>query len=292
MIWLVLSVVASSAIFVIFRLLPRVGAFTFPAIVVNYIVAAACGFMMIGSDYNIVDQLAQPWFYGGLALGALFISLFYLMAFTAQRTGVGVTSIATKMSLVLPVAWFMITDPEDAPSFLKISAVLLAVAGVVLSARKSQNGTFNWSYVLFPIIIFIGSGIIDLVIGQFSNAVYLQSDDDQYLFAATPFITSTMIGLVVMGGRIVRKQSVMNLPTLLAGITLGLVNFGSIYFLVRTFDAGLLDRSAIIPVNNLGVVLCSALASLIFFREVFSSKNKLGLLLSVLAIAVLLYAGN
>lgn len=292
MIWLILSVVASSAIFVIFRLLPRVGAFTFPAIVVNYIVAAACGFLMISSHYRITEQFSQPWFYGGLALGALFISLFYLMAFTAQRTGVGVTSIATKMSLVLPVAWFMVTDPEDAPTFLKISAVALAVSGVVLSARKTQNGTFNWSYVLFPIIIFVGSGIIDLVIGQFSNATYLKSEDDQYLFAATPFITSTLIGLVIMGGRVVRKQPVINLPTVLAGITLGLVNFGSIYFLVRTFDAGLLDRSAIIPVNNLGVVLFSALASLVFFREIFSPKNKLGLLLSVLAIAVLLYAGN
>lgn len=292
MIWLVLSVLASSAIFVIFRLLPRVGALTFPAIVVNYVVAAGCGFFMISNDYNITDQLSQPWFYGGLALGALFISLFYLMAFTAQRTGVGVTSIATKMSLVLPVAWFMITDPSDSPTFLKISAVLLAVLGVVLSARKTQNGAFNWSYVLFPMIIFVGSGIIDLVIGQFSNATYLQSDNDQYLFASTPFITSTLIGVVVLVGRVVRKQAVMNVPTAIAGTVLGLVNFGSIYFLVRTFDANLLDRSAIIPVNNLGVVLLSALASLLFFREVFSVKNKLGLLLSVVAIALLLYAGN
>lgn len=292
MTWLALSVLASSAIFIIFRLLPRVGAFTFPAIVVNYIVAASCGFMMLSHDYPILEKATQPWFYSGLALGALFISLFYLMAFTAQRTGVGVTSIATKMSLVLPVAWFMITDPDDAPTFLKVSAVILAVTGVVLSARKSQNGQFNWSYILFPVIIFIGSGIIDLIIGQFSNDKYLSSSNDQYLFAATPFITSTLIGLVVMAGRLARKQAVMNLPTAIAGVILGLVNFGSIYFLVRTFDAGLLDRSAIIPVNNLGVVLCSALASLLFFNEVFSTKNKVGLALSVLAIVILLFAGN
>ncbi len=292
MIWLLLSVLASSAIFVIFRLLPRVGAFTFPAIVVNYFVAAICGLMMIGSDYDITEKFSEVWFRSGLLLGVLFITLFYLMAFTAQRAGVGVTSIATKMSLVLPVAWFMATDPDDAPTFLKIAAVLLAVLGVVLSARKSADGTFKWSYVLFPVIIFVGSGLIDLVLGQFSQGGYLTSESDRYLFAATPFITSTAIGSVVMLMRIRRRLPVINFPTLASGVVLGFVNFGSIYFLVRTFDAGLLDRSAIIPVNNLGVVLFSAFASLVLFQERFSLKNKIGMALSIIAIGILLYAGN
>lgn len=292
MIWLLLSVLASSAIFVIFRLLPRVGAFTFPTIVVNYFVAAICGLMMIGSDYDITEKFSEVWFRSGLLLGVLFITLFYLMAFTAQRAGVGVTSIATKMSLVLPVAWFMATDPDDAPTFLKIAAVLLAVLGVVLSARKSADGTFKWSYVLFPVIIFVGSGLIDLVLGQFSQGGYLTSESDRYLFASTPFITSTAIGSMVMLMRIRRRLPVINFPTLASGVVLGFVNFGSIYFLVRTFDAGLLDRSAIIPVNNLGVVLFSALASLVLFQERFSMKNRIGLALSIIAIGILLYAGN
>jgi hypothetical protein len=292
MTWLLLSIGASSTIFVIFRLLPRMGAHTFPAIVVNYVVAAVCGLLMIDEQYDLTGQFTQPWFIAALLLGTLFISLFYLMAFTAQRIGVSVTSIATKMSLVVPVAWFMATDPTDAPTVLKVTAVLLAIAGVVLSAGKSSTGAFRWAYVLYPVIIFLGSGIIDLVIGTFSQAQYLQGNNDRYLFTAAPFITSTLIGTVAIGFRLRKGTPSMNLPTLIGGTVLGLVNFGSIFFLVRTFEAQLLDRSAIIPVNNLGIVLCSALASSIIFHEALSTRKKMGLGLSVLAIAILLYAGS
>jgi len=291
MMWLVLSVVASAAIFVIFRLLPRIGAFTLPAIVINYVIAAVCGLLMTGDNYNLQEKMTTPWFIGGISVGVLFISLFYLMAFTAQRAGVGVTSIATKMSLVLPVAWFMATDPNDAPSVVKIAAVVLAVVGVVLSAANKEQGKFNWSYALYPAIIFVGSGIIDLVIGTFSNGSYFTDEGDRYLFTAAPFMTSTVIGGVAMLAQRARGKQVMNLPTLIGGAVLGVVNFASILFLVRTFEAQLLDRSAIIPVNNLGVVLCSSLASWWLFREHFSRRKLLGLLLSIVAIALLLYAG-
>ncbi len=287
MIWLVLSILSSSIIFVVFRLLPRFGAHTFPAIVFNYMVAAGCGLAMLGDDYSIREQLDKPWISGGLLLGTLFISLFYLMAFTAQRVGVGVTSIATKMSLVIPVAWFMLTDPNDAPTLLKISAVSLAILGVVLSSKKEKGQPFNWAYALFPVIIFMGSGVIDLVIGHFSQGGHLASENDQYLFTAMPFLTSSAIGLSVLLGRKIKGLPIFNLPTVIGGMLLGLVNFGSIFFLVRTFDAELLDRSALIPVNNLGVVLVTALASLLLFSERFTRIKSLGLFVSVVAILLL-----
>ena len=291
MIWLVLSIVASAAIFVIFRMLPRIGAHTLPAIVINYVIAAVCGLLMTGNNYSLSDKIGAPWFIGGISVGVLFISLFYLMAFTAQRAGVGVTSIATKMSLVLPVAWFMATDPNDAPSVVKVAAVVLAVVGVVLSAAGREQGKFNWSYALYPAIIFVGSGIIDLVIGTFSNGNYFTEEGDAYLFTAAPFITSTVIGSVAVLAQRARGRQVMNFPTLVGGAVLGVVYFASILFLVRTFEAQLLDRSAIIPVNNLGVVLCSALASWWLFSERFSRRKLVGLVLSIVAIALLLYAG-
>lgn len=287
MIWLGLSIIASTAIFILFRIFPRVGAHTFPAIVINYIVAAACGFTMLAPDYQILAQINEPWVIGGLSVGVLFITLFYLMAFTAQRAGVGVTSIATKMSLVLPVAYFMITDPNDRATPWKIGAVILAIAGVVLSASRGRGHKFNWSYALFPIIIFLGSGVIDLVLGQFSRAAYLKSESDQYLFAALPFVTSSVMGFFVLAARMQKGIPSFNWPTIWSGALLGFINFGSIYFLVRTFDAELLDRSALIPVNNLGIVLLSAAASIVLFGERITKLKLIGLILSILAIGIL-----
>lgn len=291
MIWLILCIASSAAIFVLFRSFPRWGAHTFPAIVVNYAVAASLGLLMLDDGYPLTEKVSEVWVQAGLAIGILFITLFYLMAFTSQRVGVGVASIATKMSLVLPVAWFMLTDPDDAPTVIKITAVLLAVAGVVLSSRRTRTGEFNWSYALFPVIIFVGSGIIDLTLGQFSQGGYLQNESDKYLFSSTPFITAVVLGSAVLVVRAVKGMPVFNLPTILGGSVLGLVNFGSIYFIVMTFDSRILDRSAIIPLNNLGTVLLSALAAYFLFSERFNRSNLLGLGLSVLAIVLLLQTG-
>ena len=286
MIYLLISILSSTAIFILFRAFTTFRVITFPAIVINYLIACTLGMLLAGPDYPYLERASSPWFVGGLTIGVLFISLFYLMAFTSQRVGMSITSVATKMSLVIPVAWFMLTDPADVPTVIKVLAVLLAVVGVVLiSSRTGEK--FNWNYVLFPLLIFVGSGIIDLTLAHFSHLGTL-TPQDQYFFTSAPFLTSTVIGIIVLIINALKGTFKINTPTIVAGITLGTVNFLSIFFLVKTFDAHLLDRSAIIPINNLGVVLCSALAGTLFFSERLSRLNKIGLALSILAILLLI----
>ena len=43
-----------------------------------------------------------------------------------------------------------------------------------------------------------------------------------------------------------------------------------------------------LPINNLGVVLVSALAAVVFFREKLTRFNWLGVVLSLVALALLL----
>ena len=70
---------------------------------------------------------------------------------------------------------------------------------------------------------------------------------------------------------------------------MGVVNFGSLYFLLETYDKVNLDKSAIMPINNLGIIIASAVFSLFIFREKLYRRNLVGLLLGGTAIA-LLYA--
>ncbi|MCH2198121.1 MAG: EamA/RhaT family transporter [Flavobacteriales bacterium] len=288
MIWLLLSVASSTIIFVLFRLFPKYKAHTLPAIVVNYAVAATLGMVMLEPNYNLEAATQTTWFKGGLMVGVLFISIFFLMAFTAQRMGVAISSIATKMSLVIPVAWFMATDPNDYITGIKIVAVLLALLAVLLSSKRSE-GNFNWSYIAFPVIVFLGSGVIDLVIGHFSDGNQLQSESDRYLFTSAPFMTSMVIGIVALIIRGIKGMPLFNWATVIGGIILGLVNFASIYFLIATFESKFVDRSAIIPINNLGVVLFSSLLAVLFFSEKASKRKLIGLAFAVLSIALLIF---
>lgn len=289
MIYLLIGIICSTFIFTLFRIFPNYKAYTFPAIVINYLVAIGCGVLMLDTDYHIIEQLGKEWFRGGLLMGFLFIGLFYLMAFTSQRLGMGVSSVATKMSLVISVAYFMITDPADEVTFIKVLAICIAVLGVLFSSSKDKTVAKVPFYLfLFPLIIFVGSAFIDIIIGHYSPT--LTSDSDRYLFTSTPFITSAVVGSLVLIIQKAKGALQMNAPTLLGGLLLGFVNFGSIFFLVKAFESGFIERSSIVSINNLGIILMSALIGVLFFSEKLKGKRLLGLGLSIVAIVMLFFA--
>ena len=100
---LTLSVLFSSLIFVIFKLYSVYKVQTLFAIITNYVVACLTGLFFYQGDTALQDIPEKSWFWGTLVLGILFILVFNLMAATAQKVGVSVASVATKMSLVIPV---------------------------------------------------------------------------------------------------------------------------------------------------------------------------------------------
>ena len=103
MIDLVLSICCSSLIFVIFKLYDIYKIETLFAIITNYFVACLVGLYFYSGEVKPLEIAEQPWFLGTLLLGLLFIVVFNLMAKTSQTVGVSVASVATKMSLVVPV---------------------------------------------------------------------------------------------------------------------------------------------------------------------------------------------
>ena len=283
---LIIAILCSTLIFLIFRSYGKFKVVTFPAIIINYIVAMGLGMAMLESDYHIADQIGKTWFNGGIAMGCLFIGLFYLMAYTAQTLGVAVSSVATKMSLVISVAVFMIVDPSDKVTLLKILSVILAIIGVWLTAGKSQTQKVKWYIYLFPLIIFAGSGSIDVLIGIFSD--YVETDNDKYLFTSTPFFTSAVIGILVSLIQWATGKFKFTWQTVVGGIVLGFANFGSIYFLVQAYDSEFVAMSSIVSINNLGIIILSALGSWAIFKEQIKGRKFWGIVVAVLAIVILL----
>lgn len=287
MIYLLLSIVCSTAIFLLFKSFSYFRLHTFQAIVVNYLVAGTAG-LLLTPDWSVFQEgYDQPWFSGGLLLGFLFITLFYLMAWTSQHVGVSAASVATKMSLVLSVLYFVITDPDEQFTVWKSLGVILAIPGVYLASVKKKDKGINLRLLLIPLVIFVGSGVIDTTIG-FMEKHHLHDEEAQSAFASLPFIGAFSLGAVVLLWQFLKMGKRPDLRSMAGGLVLGLVNYGSILFLIKAFDAELLDRSSLIPVNNLGVVAGSSLAAVLVFKEELSVRNKLGIVLSVVAMLVLL----
>ena len=280
---LVLSVLFSSLIFVIFKLFAVYKVETFYAIITNYVVACIVGLLFYQNEVTLTDVPQKKWFWGSFALGSLFIVVFNLMAATSQKLGVSVASVATKMSLVLPVL-FGVVVYHEALGALKILGIILALAAVYFVSSKQESTALNTKTLLLPLMVFIGSGVIDISLGYFQEE--LVTATELPLFSATIFASAACIGVVVIFVRMSKKRIKVNFKNIIAGIVLGVPNYFSIYFLLRALQNKSLDSASIFTINNVAIVMCSTLLGILLFKEKLSNKNWGGIALAVLSIVL------
>src|ERR1700733_12101942 len=104
MIFILLSVICNVLLLVILKSFDRFKVPAIQGIVVNYFVAATVSFFFIPEQINFSEIISAPWMKLSVPLGMLFISIFYLISLTAQKIGISVASVASKMSMVIPVS--------------------------------------------------------------------------------------------------------------------------------------------------------------------------------------------
>ncbi|TRO67018.1 EamA/RhaT family transporter [Christiangramia sabulilitoris] len=282
MIYLLLSVLSSTIIFVVFRLYKKYGVNTLQAIIVNYFIACTVGFFgyIEGSDFTGVPN--ESWFPGALMLGFLFIAVFNLAAITTQKSGLSVVAVATKMSVAIPVLCGIFLYNESTGA-LKITGIILALAAVYLTSVKTREGiSIKSKNLIFPLLVFLGSGIIDTSL-KFLETSYV-AENDIGLFSSTIFATAGLIGMVILITQGFMGRLRLSIKNLIGGIALGIPNYYSIYFLVLALRSEGFDSSTIFTMNHVSIVAISTLVGILLFKEKLLLKNWIGLGLAILSI--------
>jgi drug/metabolite transporter (DMT)-like permease len=254
---------------------------TLQAIVFNYIIACLCGIATYSKPINLTEIAHKEWFYGAIALGFLFIFIFNVMAITAQKNGVSVASVATKMSVIIPV-FFGIYMYGESAGIQKIVGIILALLAVYFVSIKPNSNIHLKNSLLLPFILFLGSGIIDTSI-KYLETSYV-SENGIPIFSATIFFFAACIGLCILLMKLLKKDFKFNPQSLIGGALLGIVNYASIYYLLKALDHETIESSTIFTVNNVAIVMLSSLVGLILFKEKLSFKNWIGVSFAIISI--------
>lgn len=278
---LALSILCSSLIFVIFKLFAVYKIETLYAIITNYVVACLYGFTLYQGHLVVQEIPAKNWFWGTIALGVLFIVVFNLMAATAQKVGVSVASVATKMSLVIPVVFGIAVYKEELGA-LKILGIVLALVAVYFASFKEKSPQVKSTSLLLPFLVFLGSGIIDTAI-KYMQEVHIEEAEFP-LFSATVFLAAATTGILFILVKSSKKPLKVNFRNILGGIALGIPNYYSIYFLMRALQNDTLNSASIFTINNVAIVMFSTLLGILLFKEKISLKNWGGIALAVVSI--------
>ena len=190
-------------------------------------------------------------------------------------------AVAGKMSVVIPVI-FGIYVYHEGVGFQKLFGIILALVAVYLTAVK-QNATLSIKQGLWlPFLLFLGSGVIDASI-KYLETTYV-SKNGIPIFSATIFGCAAIIGSIILMYKILRKNYKFNIKNTIGGAILGVINYYSIYFLLKALQFEGLESSTLFTVNNVAIVMVSTLIGLLLFKETITKKNWIGISLAIISI--------
>ncbi len=245
-------------------------------------VAASCGIIAFKGALIPGEIINKDWFLYTVALGMLFIVIFNLMAITTQRSGLSVVSVATKMSLVIPIVFGLVYYKESL-GVLKLTGIILALFAVYLASLKTKKGLkIDKRNLIYPLLVFLGSGIID------TSLKYLEdthvAENEVAIFSSTIFAAAAVVGILILTFQALRGKFVFEWKNVIGGFFLGIPNYFSVYFLVHALRSNILESSGIFTVNNVAIVMTSTLVGIWLFKEKLMTKNWLGIFLAVVSI--------
>jgi len=283
MLYLLASILFSASILILFRLFTRFEIDNLQAIIANYFVAALIGFSSQTSLVGISQVSNAPWFLMSLVLGTIFIGVFFLFALSSQKAGVSITAVASRMSVVIPVLGGFVLFGEQA-GWVKIVGITLAFPAFYLTFKRNQEKSRarNILFYLLPVFIFFGTGANDLLM-KYTDFHYVE--DDLMLLLASIFFVAMIYGLLVLGALLIAGRTSISLKSWLAGVFLGLINFGSTYYMFRSMT--FFESSVMFPILNTGVVSLAAMADYFIFKQRLSPINMAGIALSLVAIILI-----
>jgi len=289
MFYLLISICISSFLFVIFKLFDVLKVNTFQAIVVNYFVAAVLGYCLSNNSVSFQEIPNQPWFIGAFLLGIMFILVFNIMALTSQKNGLSVASVSSKMSVVIAIV-FGVWYYEESLGFIKLLGILLALIAVYLtSVKEKKETTVKQVSLLFPILLFFGSGAIDTSL-KFIETRFVE-EGGVPLFSATIFGCAFILGMIILLYQIIRGAFRLEFKNILGGILLGVPNYFSIVYLLKALSTDGMESSTAFTLNNVGIVILSTLFGLFIFKEKLIWKNWLGIVIAIVSILLVMSNG-
>jgi drug/metabolite transporter (DMT)-like permease len=300
MLFFLLAVLFTVALYLIMRAYPRYQVDSFHAVVFNYYACVFTG-LLLTPQLRVFEDV--KWTSEGtvltLALGAMFVTAFMLIGLTAQKVSVTATSLAGNMSLVIPVLFGLFVFKNNNKDFTAINYAGLVVAlialalgaiqksaksGIETSKKDQQLPSALW---ILPVLTFFASGTNNTLINYLSVRYYQPGQTTVFMIIACT--GAVIIGTVLLIYRIIIMGDKLRLRSIVGGFILGVPNFLSLYFLLLALGSFGNSAAYVFPIYNILTMLVSSLAAFAIYRERLNKYNTWGLVLAVIAIILISY---
>jgi drug/metabolite transporter (DMT)-like permease len=282
MIFVLLSVLCSVLVSVLLKLARRLQIDVGQAIAWNYVVTSVLTAWLLRPGLGTLRGPGVPWL-ALVALGILLPTIFLALAAAVRHAGIVRSDAAQRLSLLLSLLAAFVLFGEQLTA-IKVAGIALGMLALLGMIWRSGNvattaGIFGW---LYPLLVFVGFGIIDILFKRVALAGIPLGDSLQAMFAL-----ALLVAFAMQLWRRLRQRVRFTARSALAGVALGAANFGNILFYLRGHRALPAHPALVFASMNIGVVALGALVGLLLFRERLSRLNLAGVALAVVAIGVI-----
>lgn len=286
MLYLFLAIVGSGVIPVIFRGFDKLGINLFWAIPVNYVICVLIGNIWGGGSLGPSGLAGQPWIGLAVVQGILLAVNFYLLAYTAQRAGVAVAALASRLSVAIPslLAFVLYGDSLTLVKIVGLCAALVALYLCTAPDRKSGVSSARL-FQLMPLLVFITFGCYFSIL-KYLQAYYLDGAS-YHAYVMSGFIFAFVSSIIIGISRRVFSPRDFLMKHLYAGIFLGGINYVAVYALLEVLALRGWESSQLFPIYSVGVVAVSAILAILIFRERLSGQRMVGLAVGLVAVGLL-----
>lgn len=238
-------------------------------------------FFLLGTPLKVSSfSFWMGLFFSGVTFGAQHLSLIAI-----SLGSMSFSVLITYLSMLISILFGVICYGHSI-GFLQIVGLILMITTFYLSLDTRGHGSINlkWFFAAIGSLIFWGLvGICQMIHQNSAHADELNG-----------FLLWTFIFLTIMFGIMwllipdskerpsgYKIKSKATLFVIIAGLFVGTTNKINLYL------SGVMSSVILFPINNGGVIILSALASIFVFREKLTQKQKLGLVIGVIAVLCL-----
>ena len=302
MLYLILAIIGGSLFSIIFKLCQRHGVDGRQVTLFNYALAFLFTLLPIilhvavDRDTDAAHYLpgTSSWLLAAVQ-GVLFTTGFIVMDRSTQRSGVALTTVCARASLILPVllSWMLLSQP--APSWLPVLLIIVAMAliigpsGARPAGRPSPGrpGRFALMFALLGVFLIFGFSDFFLKVVQHSVSERTEPalvDKQLSTLTCIIFLMASIASLIVcvVSGSFHRHR--VRWATVGWGALLGIANIGCTSCTLRALVS--MPTGTFYPLYNIGIVLVATLAGLLFFGERLKWMQVAGLVLALVAIGL------
>ena len=289
MIDIIYTTITFSSMLVLFKYFGKYGVNNLQAIIVNYFTAGTLSLIVAHNNdikISLPEIIYSTYIIPSLIIGFLFIVTFNLLAFGTQKIGIAISTVANKMSMIIPVIIGISLFSEKLGMF-KLIGIVLAISAIYMTSTKSGKLSFDKKFLPIILLIFFGQGMADGTLNWAQK--FSINDENTPLFFASVFLIAGILGSVFLIYETIKNGFKLEFKNLIWGIALGIPNYLTLHFFVRSLQSPIFESSQVFPIVNMGVIVLTALAGILLFREKLSFFNWGGILVAVLAISLITF---